>query len=107
MLLAVGGCASDAGDRLVKQQIALLEEQAEAIETDAPEETKAAIKSRQGELQKELDSLKLSDRKMANLLRDNKEAFQKARKRLLTATKGHLEKAIEGNKGILDTDKAK
>jgi hypothetical protein len=101
------GCASNAGNDIYKRQIALLEEQADAIEADAPKETRDGIRARQAEVQKEFDALGLSKRQKVRLHEDNKEAFRRAEKRLLAATKTHLEKALEQGKGILGKDKGK
>ena len=106
LLVGVSGCAKNSADSLVKQQIALSNEMADVLESDAPESAMesamAPLKTRQEELKKKTDALKLSEEEKKKVMEQNKEPFEKANKRFIEA----FFKKVE-EKERLEKDKAK
>jgi hypothetical protein len=87
MLLAtLGGCGSSA-DRLVREQIGLLEELADAYESGAPQSTIDEIKKAMAENDKKLDELKLSEDAKRKALLPYKAAMDRATERINAAMK--------------------
>ena len=102
LLVGVSGCAKNSADSLMKQQIALTNEMADVLESDAPESAMAPLKTRQEELKKKTDALKLSEEEKKKVMEQNKEPFEKANKRFIEA----FFKKVE-EKERLEKDKAK
>jgi hypothetical protein len=86
LLIGVGGCARDTPDGLFKRQIDLMHEQADALENDAPEETLAAITTRQHEVEKKIAALKISDDERKGLREQNKDGLERAMERVLAVS---------------------
>jgi hypothetical protein len=87
LLVGIGGCAKNSADSLMKQQIALSNEMADILESDAPESamesSMAPLKTRQEELKKKIDAL--SEEEKQKVMEQNKEAFEKAKERFIEA----------------------
>ena len=98
-LAGISGCASNSADGLMKQQIALMNEQADAIEKNAPESTMTAIKAKSEDLNKKMTALKISDEEKKKVMEQNKDGLEKATKRLLEAT---MKKLGGDMKGMFD-----
>jgi hypothetical protein len=98
-LAGISGCANNSPDGLIKQQIALVNEQSDAIEKNAPESTLAAIKVKQDDLKKKLEALKLSAEEKKKVMEQNKEAITKATQRLIAVS---MKKLGGDMKGMFD-----
>ena len=106
LLVGVSGCASNNADSLMKQQIVLMNEMSDLLESDASESAiesaMAPLKTRQEELKKKTDALKLSEAEKKKIEEQNKAAFKKANERFLEA---YFKKVEE--KELLEKKKAK
>src|SRR5262249_16443338 len=97
LLLALAGGESRA-DRLIKDQIALLEEMADAYDSNAPQATINEIKKRMDENDKRLEDLKLTEDAKRKFVLKHKAELDQATERVNEAKKRH-EKRTEGKLG--------
>jgi hypothetical protein len=87
------GCGASA-DSLMKDQIKLMNELADAMESNAAESKLADIKKRMDENSKKLDGLKLSEEDKKRLLEKHKDEFAKATGRLMQAAVKQMGKGM-------------
>ena len=104
LLVGISGCANNSPDGLMKQQIALMNEQADAMENNAPESKMTDIKTRQEANTKKLEALKLSDEEKKKVIEQNKDGIMKATQRLMAAS---VKKMGGDMKNIFGKDKGK
>jgi aspartate carbamoyltransferase regulatory subunit len=84
-LVGISGCASNSYDSLSKQHIALMNEQADAIDKNAPESTINSIVARQEEVVEKMKSVKVSDEEKKKVDAQDMKASRQALKRVLEA----------------------
>jgi hypothetical protein len=83
-LIMISGCGSNP-DKVVKKQISLMNDFANAVENNASEDKIKDIEKRMKEVNKEFEALKLSDEQKQKLLETHRAELEEAGKRLVTA----------------------
>jgi TolA-binding protein len=99
VLFGVSGCGASA-DSLVKEQIQIMNETAEALENKAPDAKVTELQKKLEETNKKLEALKLSDEEKKKVIEANKDELTKATMRLMKAgmnkTIGEIGKGFPG-----------
>jgi hypothetical protein len=84
LVLGLAGCGSSP-DSLVKEQIAGINDLADAIEKGEPESKLTDIKKRMEDTSKKLEALKMSDDEKKKLIEKHKDELLKATERMVKA----------------------
>ncbi len=104
LLAACGICGCGGADGLMRDQIKLMNETAEAIESKAPQEKINELEKRLEENGKKLEELKLSDEEKKKLLEKHNDEMMKAGMRYAKAKMGNMMgdfgKAFQGFPGM-------
>lgn len=85
LLLGLVGCGGSSPDSLVKEQIAGMNEMADALEKNEPESKLTDIKNRLEATGKKMEALKLSDDEKKKLLEKHKDELMNATSRMFQA----------------------
>jgi hypothetical protein len=86
---ALAGCGGSSADRLVEEEITLLNEMADAYESDAPQATINEIGLRIKEIHKQLDDLKLTQAAKKRIMADHQDGLKRVNDRLAEAERKH------------------
>jgi len=84
LLICLSGCGSSP-DSLMKQQIDLMNDTADAMESDASESEMKELEERGKALKEKMENLDLSDEEKKQLVEKNKDEYSKALSRLMQA----------------------